>query len=111
MVFIKSFQAFGDRILIIPRFRDQHAEGMSKGFAGKYQEFKNIVERSRITFLRFDHREDLFQIFADNAGFHERFACIHPHPVALDGIDLPVMAQITERLGQIPGGKSIGREP
>ncbi len=84
---------------------------MRQGFSGEHQKFKCIVKRSGIAFPGFDNREELFQVLTKQVGFHQRLAGIHPHTVPADGIDFTVMGKKAERLGKIPGRKSVGAEP
>ncbi len=66
------------------------------------------MRRNRIS--GFDDGKQLLQVAAKEIGFHEGFPGMHPQTVAANGVDLPVVGNHPERLGQIPGRKSIGAE-
>ena len=56
-----------------------------------------------------DHRFDFLDPLAETGVGHARLVAIHPIDIAFDGVDLAVMGQHTERLGQVPSRKGVGR--
>ena len=83
---------------------------MRQAAAGQRQHLHRIVERSGIAAARLDHREDFLDIVAELIGRQHGFARVHPVHVAAHRIDLAVVADVAVRMGELPGGKSIGRE-
>ena len=110
MVFVKGFQAFGNRVFLVERFGNHHAKGVFQRPSGHVQEFQDVVKRSRIGFFFFQNGKHFFQVFAENFGFQQSFAGLCPQPVAFYGIDFPVVGNEPEGLGQRPRGEGVGTE-
>jgi hypothetical protein len=56
-----------------------------------------------------DHRLDVLDRLAQHLAGQAALVRLHPVDVALEGVDLAVVGQHAERLGQPPGGEGVGR--
>ena len=74
------------------------------------QEFQHLIEARRIGVAFQHYRKELLQVFAEQIRLAQRFARAHPVDVAAQGVDLAVVGDKAERMGQRPGRESIGRE-
>jgi hypothetical protein len=70
---------------------------------------KVLSRLGRIRTARLDHRLHVIPELAEGLGGHLDLVGLHPVDVALDGVDLAVVGQHPERLGQAPFGEGVGR--
>ncbi len=91
-----------------PRLWDQHHHGMGQRIAAGHQQFQGVVEAGRVRLAFGDQRPEFGQIVAQQLRGHGMMAGPHPVDVAPQGVDLTVVGQEPERLGQIPGREGIG---
>ena len=94
----------------VPRFRNQHRHDVRKRAPGHEQEFHRIVETRRVAAARLDDREELLDVVAEKRGREHVLAREHPVHVALQRVDLAVVAEVAERVRELPGGEGVGRE-
>ena len=76
---------------------------------GHHQVFQAVVEHGGIAAGVIHHREHLFHI-REERGLGLAFPGVQPVDVAPDGIDLPVMYDITVGMGPGPAGERVGAE-
>ncbi|GBD17928.1 hypothetical protein HRbin27_00416 [bacterium HR27] len=74
---------------------------------GEFEQLQNLVQAHRVGPIRIDEREQLGQPVAPERRREFRLTGAHPVPVALERIDLAVVRDAPERLGQLPGRKSV----
>ena len=108
MIFKKTFNlgmqiSFGG-----PGFGDQHGQGMGRTAAGNDQQLKGIVQTGGIRAAFNNHRIQVSNPFRKNQVGKESGPGPHPVDVTPQRVDLAVVGNISKRLGQIPGRKSIG---
>ena len=90
-----------------PRLRDQHAHHLLDRPAGENQQLQHVVEGGRIAAAAPHHRRDLGHVWpADRVGQHA-LAGMHPVDVAPHRVDLAIVGDKPEWMGQIPGGESV----
>ena len=94
--------------MVLPRLGHQHHHALGKGAAGMEQQFQGVVQGGRVAAAGRADRTELGHRAAAGAIPQERFTGAHPVDVAAKRVDFAVVAQIAERLGQIPGGKGVG---
>ena len=89
-------------------FRHQHLLDHGSRTAGAAHHLEHVVERRRIRTARLDHRLDVLHVLAERLVAHARLVRLHPVDVAGQRVDLAVMGEHAERLGQAPGGEGVG---
>ena len=92
-----------------PRFRNHHHHGMGQGMACHVQVFQAVVEHGRVAARIVDDGEDFFHV-REEVRFRFAFTGVEPVDVALDGVDFPVVDDVTVRMGPGPAGEGIGTE-
>ncbi len=97
--------------MLLPRFGDHHHDRFLQRAAIHQQELQHVVERARVAAVRFDDREQLLQIVAEQLALGRAFAGPHPVAVAAQRVDFAVVAHEPQRLSAIPTGKRVGRKP
>ncbi len=90
---------------------DQHAHGMHGIQAAGEQHFQHVVERLGIRTRQGHQRQNVGQ-FRKQRRFEQRTACDRPAAVALHGVDLAVVRQVSIRMRKPPlrqrvGGKAL----
>ena len=91
-----------------PGLRDHHHDSVGERASGLNQKLEDIVEYGRIAPGGVDDRLNLFQLGSEQRRFEIRFSGAHPIDVPPQGVDLPVVGDIAEGLGQFPGGERVG---
>ena len=95
--------------VLLPCRRKHHAYGVGQGSAGKMQQFEAFVEGAGVGIPRGGDRQQRFE-FAQQFAAQTPLAGGQPVAVALDGVDLAIMRQQTERLRQRPARERVGGE-
>ena len=75
-----------------------------------HQKFQRIVQTGGVALLLGDDRIQLLQVLAEQLGFEPALARAHPVDVALQRVDLAVVANVAIGMGQRPGGKRVRAE-
>ena len=101
------------RLVALPGLRDHHQHRVRDAAATEMQQFEHLVEPGGVGGARRADREDLVQVvvIAEDVGVDERLAGAHPVLVAGDGVDLTVVRDPAERVGQRPRRERVGGEP
>ncbi len=92
-----------------PGLGHQQGLGQGGGAPGADQNFEDIVQGRRVRAARLDHRLDLLVAVAEGRGRHADLVGAHPVQIALKRVDLAVVGQHAEGLGQLPLGEGVGR--
>ena len=109
VVFVECLPDGVHHVVIIPCFRDEHHHDMGQGSAGHAEQFDDIVEAGavRLSFAH-DGQEHVHFLAGEVGRSKPAFAGFKPVQVPLEGVDLPVVRDEAEGLGQLPGGESVG---
>jgi hypothetical protein len=75
------------------------------------QELDHVVQRGRVTAGLVQDREHVLQLVPERLGRQLPVPGLHPVAVAAQRVDLPVVGQVSERVGQRPTGEGVGAEP
>ena len=87
--------------------RDQHGQGVAEVAAAPDQQLHRVVELGRVGAVGVEHRPQ--QVLVQLARRPGALSGPHPGHVAVEGVDLAVVAEEAERLGALPGGRGVGR--
>ena len=106
-------------VVVLPRLRDHHQHRVRQRPAGQVQQLEHLVEGRRVAEVARGHREDPVEAelggrtgrAVEQLGGELRLAGPHPVAVALDRVDLAVVRDEAERVGQRPARERVGREP
>ena len=93
-----------------PGLGHHHHHGVRQLAPGQGEQLQHVVEHARVGAVGVDHREDLLQVGAEQAGAHHRLARVHPVDVAAQRVDLAVVRDVAVRVGARPGGEGVGGE-
>ena len=104
MVVVESLEIGGH--IHVGCLGDQHGHGVERVAAIADQMLEGIVEHRGVTPAGLQDRPEWFPIRLGLGSFPGG----HPVGVSLDGVDLAVVGQEAERLGQSPGRLGIGTE-
>ncbi len=110
VVLVEGAPLLVHQIVAGPGLRNQQHHRVGQGVAAHHQELQGIVEAGRVGLTLGDQGPDLVQVVAQDLRLHGVAARRHPVDVAAQGIDLPVVADHAERMGQVPGGEGVGGE-
>ena len=83
---------------------------MGQGLSAAGEEFQHVVEGSAVAHSRLHYRAYVLCDFPEVGGFEQGFPCLYPKPVSSYGVDFPVVAHHSERLGKAPGREGVGGE-
>ena len=96
---------------LLPRFGHEHRGGVADVAPAAHQQLRGLVELGRVGAGVVEHgMKERFGAEVRLVGRQES-AGAHAVLVALDGVDLTVVAEQAERLGPFPGRQRVGREP
>ena len=99
------------RGVVLPRLGDHHQHRVRQAAAAEVQQLEHLVEGRRVGRVgRADRREPARSPGILRAGQH-RLAGVHAVAVAAHGVDLAVVGDEAERVGQRPGREGVGGEP
>ena len=90
-----------------PWLGDEHADRLLDRAAAEDEDLEDVVEGRRIAPAGADDRKDLPHVGAVHRMSEHALAGVHPVDVAADGVDLAVVGEEPERMGEIPGGEGI----
>ena len=97
----------GIDVKALPGLGDQHRQGVADVAPAPDQQLERVIEHRRIRPLLIDDRPE--EVFVDRPIRPQPpFPRSHPIDIALDGVDLAVVSEQTERLGSLPGRGGVG---
>ena len=94
--------------LVLVGLRHHHHHGVRQAAPGEVEELDDLVEGGRVARAAGDDRQHGRQV-AEQLGLELGLPGAHPVAVALHGVDLAVVRDHAERLGQRPGGEGVRR--
>ncbi len=98
-------------LMVLPGLRDHHQHRVGQAAAGHVQQLQHLVEARGVGRARRADREQPLELPGDQVGLEQRLAGPHPVAVAHHGVDLTVVGDVAERVGQRPAGERVRREP
>ena len=107
VVLVEGASILVHRILVLPGFGDHHQHRERQVATGEMQEFERIVESRGIARAGPHHGEELLQVLAEEIRLQRPLARVHPVLIAANGVDLAVVRDVSEGLGEIPGREGI----
>ena len=96
---------------VLPGLRDHHQHRVRQRPAAEVEQLEDLVERGRVGRPGGADRVEPVEVAGDQVGVEQRLARPHPVAVAHDGVDLAVVGDEPERVGQRPARERVGREP
>ncbi len=92
-----------------PGFGHEDRLGQRRGAAGADHHFEHCVERRRVRAARLDDGLDVVAFGPEQIRRHLELVVLHPVDVAFQRVDLAVVREHPERLGQPPSRERVGR--
>ena len=96
-------------VFLGPGLRDAHGLHHGQLTAGADHQLEGGVQGGAVGGACLHHRLQVLDEVAEGRMRHPGLVARHPVDVALDRVDLAVMGQHAERLGQLPGREGVGR--
>ena len=90
-----------------PWLGDEHADRLLDRAAAEDEDLEDVVEGRRIAPAGANDRQDLLHVGPIHRMGEHALAGVHPVDVAADGVDLAVVGEEPERMGEIPGGEGV----
>ncbi len=97
--------------VVLPRLGDHHQHGVRQGPATEVQQLEDLVEGRGVRPVRRADRVEALEVARDDVAAQHRLARAHPVAVALDGVDLAVVGDVSVGVRLGPGREGVGREP
>ena len=110
VVLVEGAQRRVHGIVVLPRLRDHHQDGVRQRPAGHHQQLEHVVEDRAVAAPLADDRHDLLQILTEQIGLEQRLARLHPVDVAAQRVDLAVVRDEAVGMGQRPRRERVGAE-
>ena len=107
LIFVVGLEVVGHRLVSAPWLGDEHADRLLDRAAAEDEDLEDVVEGRRIAPAGADDRKDLLHVGAVHRMGEHALAGVHPVDVAADGVDLAVVGEEPERMGEIPGGEGV----
>ena len=87
--------------------RHEHRHGVQDAAAAHRKNLQRIVEAGGIGAAGLDDRLEKVDVGSPEIGFQLSLAGMHPIPVATDRVDLAIVGEHAERMGQRPGREGV----
>ena len=107
VVLVEVAQLRVDDVCVLPGLRDHHHDGVRQGAPAEVEKLEGLVEECRVRAGGSADGQDAIE-WAELRGANEGLAGAHPVLVALDSVDLAVVRDEAERMGQRPGREGVG---
>ena len=108
VVLVEAAQARLDVLHLLPGFGDEHHHRVEHAAPGGDQEVERFIEGEGVGAALADHGVELGDGFAPDVGLERGAAGEHPVAVAQQGVDLTVVSDAAEGLGDAPVGQGVG---
>ena len=109
VVLVERLDIRVELIVLLPCRRQHHGDGMGHGAAGEMQQLKALVEGAGIGIARGGDRQQRLEL-TEQFGAQSAFTGGQPVAIALDGVDLAIVGQLTKWLGQRPTRERVRGE-
>ena len=107
---VERAQVLREVVALLPGLRDHHHHRVRERAARQRQQLEHVVERRGVRARGPDDREHLLQVVAEQLGGELRLARAHPVDVAAQRVDLAVVGDEAERVGELPARERVRRE-
>ena len=107
VVFVEGGEFGGDLLVTAPGRGNQHGHSVEEGSAGHGHDLDDVVEAGGIGSSGLDDRLEQVDVGAPEVGLQLGLAGLGPVAVAADGIDLAVVRQYPEGMGERPGREGV----
>ena len=112
VVLVEGLAVRGDLRVLLPGLRDEHHHDVGQAAAPHHQELHHVVEDARVGAALLGDRPHLVDLVLGEQGRRDD-GLPGPHPVhvAAQGVDLAVVGQGAEGVGEGPRGQGVRGEP
>ncbi len=93
-----------------PRLRNHHHHRVRQRPPAQDQQLQAIVEHGRVAPVGADDGQELADVIPEEVGLEHRLAGVHPVDIAPQGVDLPVVGQVTIGMRPVPARERVGAE-
>ena len=97
-------------LVLAPRLRDQHPQGVGERPPGLHQQFEHVVEHGRVALRLGGDGPDAVEVVAEHVRLQVPLPRPHPVEVAAERVHLPVVDDAAEGMGQAPGAQRVRGE-
>ena len=97
-------------LVVLPGLGDHHQDRVGQRPAAHVEQLEDLVEARGVGGARRTDREEAVEVAGNQVGVEQRLAGPHPVAVAHHGVDLAVVGDVAERVGQRPAREGVGRE-
>ena len=108
---VEALQLVGEVVTVAVGLGDHHHRRVRQRAPAEHQQLEDVVEGGRVRTAGADDRHDLLEVVAEQLTGQLALAGPHPVDVPHEGVDLAVMGDHPERVGQLPAREGVGREP
>ena len=110
VVFVERAAVLVHQRIAGPGLGDHQHHRVRERIASHHQQLERVVERRGIGLAVVDQRPDLVEVLAQHRARDAVLARTDPVDVAAQRVDLAVVADEPERVGQVPRRERVGRE-
>ena len=96
--------------VVLPGLRDHHQHRVGQAATAHVQQLQDLVEARGVRGTRRTDREQPLEVARDQVGVQQCLTGPHPVAVAHHGVDLAVVRDVAERVGQRPARERVGGE-
>ena len=109
--FIVGLEVVGHALVAAPRLGDEHADSLLDRPAGEHKQFQHVVEGGRVAAPLAHNRLDLVEVGPIHGVREHALPRVHPVDVAANSVDLAVVCDEAEGMGEVPGRERVGAVP
>ena len=110
VVAVETLELGGDVLAVLPGGGDHHHHRVMGGAAAEDHQLERPIEGGGVGDPLVDQRQAVVEVAAEGVGGEHRLPGPHPVDVAADGVDLAVVGDHPQRLGQLPARRRVRRE-
>ena len=110
VVLVERLQLLIHRLVVLPRLWDHHEDRVWQRPPRHVEELEDVVEGGGVAAALADDRQQFLQVVAVDARLEQALAGAHPVDVAGEGVDLAVVCDETERVGERPVRERVRAE-
>ena len=96
--------------VVLPGLGDHHHDRMRQRTTAQVKQLQNLVEGGRVAAFGLDDRIKALELSGQDITLEQCLTGAHPVAVAPGGVDLTVVGDEPERVGQRPAREGVGRE-